>query len=207
MMRAMSRSHSDAGDAHEMHAQLIATKRELNTAHTELSRGRVEIQRLETLVKKQQQQLDALLGDGDGPTRHELEKNLAVRRVAEKVAALKAVISDREAEVRTRDATIAELRQSQAATTIEEINRANEEYYAEVCRLRRALAAHLGEGGGARAHGMQRSGGSTVLREINVNSRRPLIPDVLPKRYEDRTANPLPINVDGLACTNAGSCR
>lgn len=141
MMRAMSRSHSDAGDAHEMHAQLIATKRELNTAHTELSRGRVEIQRLETLVKKQQQQLDALLGDGDGPTRHELEKNLAVRRVAEKVAALKAVISDREAEVRTRDATIAELRQSQAATTIEEINRANEEYYAEVCRLRRALGA------------------------------------------------------------------
>ena len=141
MMRAMSRSHSDAGDAHEMHAQLIATKRELNTARTELSRGRVEIQRLETLVKKQQQQLDALLGDGDGPTRQELEKNLAVRRVTEKVAALKQVISDREAEVRARDATIAELRQSQAATTIEEINRANEEYYAEVCRLRRALGA------------------------------------------------------------------
>ena len=145
-MRSLSRSHSErAGDAHEMQASLIATKRELNTARIELSRGRVEIARLETLVKKQQQQLDALLGDGDGPTRHELEKNLAVRRVTEKAIsdreALKQVISAREAEVRARDATIAELRQSQAATTLEEINRANEEYYAEVCRLRRALGA------------------------------------------------------------------
>ena len=125
-MRSLSRSHSErAGDAHEMQASLIATKRELNTARIELSRGRVEIARLETLVKKQQQQLDALLGDGDGPTRHELEKNLAVRRLTEKATsdreALKQVISAREAEVRARDATIAELRQSQAATTLEEI--------------------------------------------------------------------------------------
>lgn len=133
-------SNRDSRSPEKSREELMLLKKQLNDMSLDLVQAQAANARLEQQNALLSRQVDTLLRQGGAETaavagiRRQHERSLVAKRLKEQLDGAKNGL-------RERDALIAELRRSHRHSVVLELEAAKEEYFDEVSRLKRALAA------------------------------------------------------------------